>query len=38
MRNFYKEMENLRKKKSNRNHGNKKFLKSNKKYRGKPLQ
>jgi hypothetical protein len=30
-------MENLRKK-SNRNPGNKKFLKSNKKYREQPLQ
>jgi hypothetical protein len=30
-------MGNLRKKESNRNPGNKKFPKSNKKYRGKPF-
>jgi predicted nucleic acid-binding Zn-ribbon protein len=35
---FSNYMENLRKKESNRHHGNKKFLTSNKKYRGKPLQ
>jgi hypothetical protein len=35
---FNKDKENLREKESNRNPRNKNFLKSNKKYHGKPLQ
>jgi hypothetical protein len=35
---FNKDMENLRKRESNRNPGNKKVFKSNKKYGGKVLQ